>query len=117
MWNHKGSYPFHNSECAVIYGCVHYNSSTKKSALLSTGRRDRSCGLNIMDLIIARRNHVDDNGQSAPLANICQAKIQDPIEIVCPEAIKNAREYEEDEARVFNREFRGEEGGALPATS
>ena len=101
-------YPFYNSQCADIYSCVHRNGSTEKSAVLSAGRGDRSCGLNVMDLIIARRNNVDDNGQRAPLANICQAKIQNPIEIICPEAIKDAREYEEDEAYVFNREIRGE---------
>ena len=111
MSSNRDRFAFYNSQCADMYSCVPYNRGKDADVLLSAGRGDRSCGLNVMDLIIARRNNVDGNGQSAPLANICQAKIQDPIEIVCPEAIKDAREYEEDEARVFNRRIRGEKVG------
>ena len=94
--SHKYLYSFYNSQCADIYRCVHYNRSTKKKAVLSAGRGDRSCGLNVMDLILARRNHVDDNGQSAPLADICQAKIQDPIEVICTNTRDRHREKAKD---------------------
>ena len=79
----KDWYSFYHSQCADTYGCVPYNREKDEDDLLNAGREDRSCGLNVMDLIIARRNHVGNNGQSAPLADICQAKIKDPIEIIC----------------------------------
>ena len=85
-------YPFYNSQCADMYSCVPYHPSKDDDFILPADRGDRSCGLNVMDLILARRNHVDGNGKSAPLADICQAKIQDPIEIVCPDARKDEQE-------------------------
>ena len=100
----KEDYPFYNSQCADIYRCVHRNRlKKKKSALLYADRFDRTCGLNIMDLILARKNHVGNDGQKAPLADICQAKIKNPIEIICPGTIEYNREWEEDHGRSYQQ--------------
>ena len=96
-------YSFYNSQCSYVYGCVPWHLEKDDDDVLKADRGDRSCGLNVMDLIITRRNHVGNNGQSAPLADICQAKIKNPIEIVCPGAIDDEREWEEKRGRSYQQ--------------
>ena len=83
------SFPYYNSKCADAYQCVAI-ALTKEydyfSDLVSGGYDNNDipvipypveyqCGLNIMDLIIRRRE--------LGMTDICSAKLRDPIEILC----------------------------------
>ena len=96
-------FPYYNSKCADAYQCVAiaevealpapYFTTHSYSDLLSGGfdnqdiprisNNEEECGLDIMDVIIRRRE--------LGMTDICSAKIKNPIEILCA-GYKNGRQ-------------------------